>query len=66
MRAHPKPMIRHNAHPAPCEVLVTSEPTGAETVHLVIWIDGRTQRLTLTPAEAKSLAACLIKTAEEN
>jgi hypothetical protein len=58
-------MIRHNASPQPCEVIVTTEPTGAEVVHLVIWTDGKTQRLILTPQEAKAVAACLVKTAEE-
>jgi hypothetical protein len=58
-------MIRHKSHPEQCNLLVVGQETGAETVHVVISINGATQRLLLTPTEARALAACLINTADE-
>lgn len=65
MKVHPKPMIRHNSNPVHCDIIVTTGQTGADTVHVVININGATQRLIMTPGEARSFASCLTKTADE-
>lgn len=65
MKMHPKPMVRH-AQVRKCAALVVTERGNAELpVHLVLHIDGRTQRVCMTPGEALIIASALRGAADD-
>lgn len=66
MKMHPKPMIRHTWPVIECNALVVNEPALTElTVHLVLQIDGKTQRVCMTPEEARAIGGSLQLAADD-
>ncbi|AXG67719.1 hypothetical protein [Ralstonia phage GP4] len=66
MKMHPKPMARHTWPVITCNALVVTEHAHPELkVQLVLQIDGKTQRVCMTPGEARIIASALRGAAED-
>lgn len=66
MKMHPKPMVRHTWPVMTCGALVVTEGGNADLpIHLVLHIDGRTQRVCMTQSEARIIASALRGAADD-
>jgi hypothetical protein len=55
MKMHPKPMIRHTWPVIECAMNVQAVPD-TDKIHIVLTMDGRTQRIVMNRDEATRLA----------
>lgn len=63
MKMHPKPMVRHTWPVITCTAKVLPQLEHPLPVHLVLTIDGRTQRVCMSGIEARALADDIIAAA---
>lgn len=63
MKMHPKPMKRHTRPAMSCVAVVESQSRHPLPVHIVLTIDGKTQRICMTVIEAELLARRLLEAA---
>ncbi len=60
MKMHPKPMIRHTLPVIECAATVERSYQNPLPVHIVLSIDGKTQRVCMLESEARQLAVSLL------
>lgn len=64
MKMHPAPKVRHNYPVITCVAVVSYEEFNPLPVHIILSIDGKTQRIVMSRDEALAMSKDLAESAQ--